>query len=609
MRAATPKTVTIGGACAFVGDSILGPRQLVAVEGMQYLVFDYLAEMTLSGFAHARRSDPEAGWASEFVELTLREILPLCQARGIRLVANAGGLNPAGCAQALERLQREIGTRLQVAWVEGDDCMALMPALRAEGVPDFYTGEPMPAQLASANAYLGALPIARALALGADIVVTGRIVDSATTLGVLMHEFGWSAADHDALALGSLAGHILECGPQATGGIHTDWQQVPGWDNIGYPVVECHADHFVVGKPAGTGGMVTRGTVCEQILYEVSDPARYQLPDVCCDFTALSVQEIGPDRVRVSGARGQAPSPHYKLSATYLDGYRCVAQVPVFGIDAVPKARRTGEALLRRSRDMVRARGWPDFEKAAVGVVGAEDSYGARAQRFPLREAIARVAVTHAQREALELFSREARIPGVSFAPGTTTGSALMFNSRPVVEPRYRLYTCLVAKDRLPPPRVSLVGGPSESVPVPTGQGAQASAAATAGAVAAPTGSAAGDVAARPGVRRVPLIRLAWGRSGDKGNTANIAVIARRPAYLAPIERALTAEAVKAYLSHLVEGAVVRYAVPGLHALNFVLDGALDGGGPSSLRPDPMGKGMAQQLLEFEVEVPDDLDV
>ncbi|MGX5651844.1 acyclic terpene utilization AtuA family protein [Hydrogenophaga borbori] len=599
----TAKTVTIGGACAFVGDSILGPRQLVAVPGMQYLVFDYLAEMTLSSFAHTRQGDPAAGWASEFVELTLREILPACQQRGIRLVANAGGLNPAGCAQAIGRLQRELGTQLTVACVEGDDCLDLMPSLRAAGAADFYTGESMPAELVSANAYLGALPIARALAMGADIVVTGRIVDSATTLGVLMHEYGWTPDDHDALAMGSLAGHILECGPQATGGIHTDWHTVPDWENIGYPVIECHgAEHFVVSKPAGTGGLVTRGTVSEQILYEVGDPARYRLPDVCCDFTGVTVTEAGPDRVVVRGARGQAPGPHYKLSAAYLDGYRCVAQLPVFGIDAVRKARRTGEALLGRARAMALARGLGDFEKVAVGVVGAEDGYGPRARAFDLREAIARVAATHPRREALELFSREARVPGVSFAPGTTTGSALMFNSRPVVEPRYRLFTCLVDKARLAPPRVTL-DGQCVSVPIPAGAPlAEAPA-------AAPRADAATATATGPGGRRVPLVRLAWGRSGDKGNTSNIAVIARRPAFLPFIEAALSAEAVKAYLAHLVEGAVVRHAVPGLHALNFVLDGALDGGGPSSLRPDPMGKGMAQQLLEFDIPVPDDLDV
>ena len=594
------KSIRIGGAGAFVGDSVLGPRQLVAVEGMRYLVFDYLAEMTLSGFAHARRADPQAGYAGEFVDVALREILPACQRHGIRVIANAGGLNPAGCAQAVERLQRELGTSMRVAWIEGDDVMALMPDLRAAGTTDFYAGTPMPAQLDCANAYLGALPIARALALGADIVITGRIVDSATTLGALIHEFGWSPTDHDALAMGSLAGHILECGAQATGGIHTDWHDVPGWEDIGYPFVDFESDlSFTVSKPPGTGGRVSPATVSEQILYEVGDPARYVLPDVTCDFTGVTVVQSGPDTVRVSGARGHAPPPTYKVSATWLDGYRCVAQTSIFGIDAVAKARRTADTLLARGRRLVRERGWQDFDKVSVTVIGAEDGYGPRARATGVREAIARIAVTHPVRDALELFSKECRVAGVAFAPGTTSGSALTLNGRAPVEPRYRLFSCLLEKATVPPPTVHF-DGQVVPVPVPTG-----------GSATSPPGSRfpdrslTGDPAQAPATRMVPLIALAWARSGDKGDSSNVAVIARRPEYLPWIARALSEEAVGRWLGHLVNGRVTRFDVPGLNAFNFLLEEALDGGGPSSLRTDPMGKGMAQQLLEIEVAVPE----
>ncbi|MDA7416387.1 DUF1446 domain-containing protein [Xenophilus arseniciresistens] len=591
------RTVMIGGACAFIGDSVIGPRQLVEVEGMQYLVFDYLAEMTLSSFAQARKTDPASGYASDFVDLTLREILARCLQRGIRLVANAGGLNPRGCAAAIEALAAQLGCSPRVAFVEGDDSLALLPALAAEDTRDFYTGSAMPQGIDSANVYLGALPIARALSMGADIVVTGRIVDSATTLGVLMHEFGWDADAHDRLAAGSLAGHILECGAQATGGIFTDWAEVPDWENIGYPYVLCEADgSFVVGKAAGTGGCVTPATVSEQILYEVGDPSRYVLPDVVCDFTQVRVQPAGPDRVRVTGARGLAPPPTYKLCATYQDGWRCTAQVSVFGAQAVAKARRTGEALLRRAQALLQDKGMGDFERASVTVLGAEDSYGPHAAPSSLREALARVAVTHARRDALELFSREARAPGVSFAPGTTSGSALTLNGRAAVEPRYRLYTCLVAKDRLPAPRV-VMGAHEQRVPVPGGgspinPGPAGLVAAAAGAAWQPPPE---------GVRQAPLIALAYGRSGDKGDSSNIAIIARRPEDLPLLRRVLTPQRVRAYLAHLVKGEVTRYEVPGLGAFNFLMTEALDGGGPSSLRPDPMGKGMAQLLLGMPI--------
>lgn len=590
------RSVRIGGAAAFVGDSILGPRQLVDVEGMRYLVFDYLAEMTLSSFAHARKTHPGAGYASDFVDVTLREILPSCARRGVKIVANAGGLNPAACAAAVERLQAEIGTRLRVAWIEGDDCMALVPQLLREDARDFYTGEAMPPQVDSANAYLGAFPIARALALGADIVITGRIVDSATTLGVLIHEFGWSTTDHNALAGGALAGHLLECGTQATGGIFTDWEQVPDWENIGYPFVDVrHDGSFELGKPEGTGGLVSPATVSEQILYEVGDPARYLLPDVSCDFSQVTVGRSGRDRVRVAGARGMAPPPSYKVSFSHAAGWRCVAQVSVFGIDAVPKARRTAQALLGRARRLLAERGLGDFDKAATSVIGAEDGYGPHAVAYPLREAIARVAVTHERREALELFAREARAPGVSFAPGTTSGSALTLNAQAAVEPRHRLFTCLVDKSRCSVPSVHL-SGRREPVPIDVGGPAPRPAAVpvvVASEVLPPVDGPA-----------LPLIALAHGRSGDKGDTNNIAIIARDPEFVPLLARAVTEDAVAGWLGHLVKGPVRRFAVPGLNAFNFVLDRSLDGGGPSSLRTDPMGKGLAQMLLELPVHVP-----
>lgn len=588
------RIVRIGGACAFIGDSVLGPRQLVEVPGMNYLVFDYLAEMTLSSFVQARKLQPESGYASDFVQVALAEVLPRCLARGIRLVANAGGLNPRGCAEAIATLAESLGCQPRIAFVEGDDCMGLLDALRAEDVRDFYSAAPMPPRIDSANAYLGAAPIAQALALGADIVITGRIVDSATTLGILMHEFGWQADALDLLAAGSLAGHILECGAQATGGIFTDWADVADWDNIGYPYIDCHADGTLdVRKPAGTGGLLNAATVSEQILYEVGDPGCYVLPDVVCDLRAVQVQALD-DAVRVTGVRGLPPPPAYKVSATYLDGYRCTVQVSVFGLDAIAKARRTGEALLTRVRRLLAERGLGDFSKTHVSVLGAEDSYGPHAQQPPMREAVARVAVTHPLAEALDILSREARAAGVSFAPGTTSGSALTLNGRAAVEPRYRLFSFLLDKQRLPEARVTM-GGQTHTVPLPAGHCmAPHSEVPPSGPTApAPTGQS----------RQVPLITLAYGRSGDKGDSSNIAVIARRAQDLPLLRRELTPERVRAHLGHLVHGPVVRYEVPGLHALNFLMQEALDGGGPSSLRPDPMGKGMAQQLLGMEIGV------
>jgi hypothetical protein len=285
----TGKVIRIGGASGFWGDSSVGAPQLVAA-GVDYLVFDYLAELTMSILAAARGKNPELGYATDFVTVTMKAILKDVVAKNIRVISNAGGVNPQACAQAIRALAAEQGVAVKVAVVLGDDVMPLVDALRGEDVRELQSGAPLPAKLVTANAYLGALPVKRALDAGAQIVITGRCVDSAVTLGALMHEFGWAVDDYDRLAQGSLAGHIIECGCQATGGLHTDWESVPDWPNIGYPVIECHADgHFVATKPAGTGGLVNCAVIAEQMLYEIGDPRGYLLPDVRCDFTAGDV--------------------------------------------------------------------------------------------------------------------------------------------------------------------------------------------------------------------------------------------------------------------------------------------------------------------------------
>lgn len=312
------------------------------------LVFDYLAETTMAILAAAQRKNPEAGFATDFVDPVMRQVLPEVVKRGIKVVTNAGGIHPQACARALAKVADELGLSVKIAVVEGDDVRAGLPALR-EAAPggaltDLVGGQPVPANLLSANAYLGAEPIARALDAGADIVITGRSVDSAVTLGALIHHFGWSMSDFDRLAGASLAGHIIECGCQATGGLFTDWDQVPDWAHIGYPIVEVAEDgSFVVTKVPGTGGLVSPATVGEQLLYEIGDPGAYLLPDVTCDFRQVTMTQEGKDRVRVAGALGSAPPETLKVSATTLVGWRVDGMTVIVGIDAVAKARRTGE--------------------------------------------------------------------------------------------------------------------------------------------------------------------------------------------------------------------------------------------------------------------------
>ena len=591
------KLVRIGGASGFWGDSSVGAPQLVASGQIDYLVFDYLAELTMSILAGARLKKPELGYATDFVSVAMKAVLRDVLALRLRVVSNAGGVNPQGCAAALAALAAEQGLTVKIAVVTGDDVMPLLSQLREAEPPvrEMQSGAAMPRQVLTANAYLGALPIKAALDAGAQIVITGRCVDSAVTLGVLMHEFGWSGDNYDLLAAGSLAGHILECGCQATGGLFTDWDSVPDWANIGYPIAQCHADgSFVCTKPAGSGGKVTPAVIAEQMLYEIGDPAAYILPDVVCDFTQVVMRQVGEHRVEVRGAAGRAPTDSYKVCATYMDGFKTSAQLTIVGIDAVAKARRTGAAIIERTSALLARAGLAPYTATNIEVLGAESCYGPHARAGQTREAILRVTATHPRKEALELLAREVAPAGTSWAPGTT-GSG---GGRVSASPSIRQYAFLLPKAQLSP--MVDINGETATVPQPAGRPlAPRPASADAGL---PEQNLAGFGASD--LIEVPLIRLAWARSGDKGDISNIGVIARAPRLLALLRAQLTAATVGAYLAHLVKGRVTRYEVPGIHAFNFVCEQALDGGGMASLRNDPLGKGMGQILLSMPVRVP-----
>jgi hypothetical protein len=596
------RAVRIGGASGFWGDSSVGAPQLVTHGQIDYLVFDYLAELTMAILAGARLRKPEAGWATDFVTVAMRAVLRDVVARGIRVVSNAGGVHPQACAAALAALAAEQGVAVKIAVVSGDDVLPLLPRLQAAVPPvrEMDRGAALPRHLLTANAYLGAIPVKAALDAGAQVVITGRCVDSAVTLGVLMHHFGWGPQDHDLLAAGSLAGHIIECGCQATGGLHTDWENVPDWAHIGYPVIECQADgSFLCTKPAGTGGLVTPAVIAEQMLYEIGDPARYLLPDVVCDFTQVTLAQEGADRVRVRGARGRPPSGSYKVCATWMDGFRLSAQLTIVGFDAVAKAQRTGCAIVERCNELLAAQGLAPFAATHIEVLGAESCYGPHARTQHTREAVLRLSATHARKEALELLAREVAPAGTSWAPGTTGAGGGRASPSPLI----RQFAFLLDKSWLQP--VVHLGDAAIAVPQDPGTAN--------GQDAADPGGAGGahdprEMAAASGpdgeLREVPLIRLAWARSGDKGDTANIGVIARHPDLLPLLRAQLTEARVASHLAHLVRGRVTRHEVPGIHAFNFVCTQALGGGGMASLRNDPLGKGMGQILLALPVRVP-----
>ena len=584
--------VRIGCGAGFWGDSPEGPKQLVRAGGMDYLVLDYLAEITMSILARMKAKTPSLGYATDFVTMVMKPLARQIAEKRIRVVTNAGGVNPDACREALEAVFHEAGVSLKIAVVRGDDLSEHVERHRQRGTREMFSGAPLPERLTSVNAYLGAFPIAAALDAGADIVLTGRCVDSAIALGPLIHEFGWKQTDYDRLSAGSLVGHIIECGAQTTGGITTDWRDVAdGWDDMGFPIAECRADGgFEIVKPVGTGGAITPATVAEQIVYEVGDPAAYVLPDVVCDWSQVRLERSGKDRVRVSGARGLPPTASYKVSATFPDGYRAAVTMMIPGREAAAKARAVGAAILKRSRRLMLDAGFEGFSEELVEVLGAEASYGANSRAETTREVVLKIGVRHPSRDALQIFAREIYPAATAMVQGLT-GFA---GGRPEPQPVIRLFSFLADKVDVP---VTVSLGETviemsaflpESVPsTASGMKSAPEAAPISGATVA-----------------VPLIALAYGRSGDKGDIANIAVLARKPEFVPLLRRQLTSEAVGDYFAHFVRGAVERFEWPGLDGFNFLLHEALGGGGVASLRHDPQGKALAQVLMDFSIAVP-----
>jgi hypothetical protein len=579
-------TVRIGCFAAFWGDTRSALRGLLDdPAGLDYLVADYLSEITMALLARMRAKDPDGGFIAEFVA-TIAPALPEIAERGIKIVCNAGALNPAAAAGAVRGAAAAAGVSLRVAAVEGDD---LLPrAAEFAGHRDMFTDAELPARPGSLNAYLGARPIAIALAAGADVVVTGRCVDAAVVIGPLMHEFGWKDDEYDLLAGGALAGHLIECGPQVTGGNVTDWEAVPGWEDMGYPIAECRPDGTaVITKPAGSGGLITPLTVGEQLLYEIADPGAYLLPDVICDWRDVRLAQDGSDRVRATGARGSAPTTTYKVTATSVEGYRALTTAMFAGAGATGKARRMAEALVARTERLIAAAGFAPLTESSIEVIGAGDVSGG--DPGPGTEAVVKIGVQHPDKGALEIFSTEF----ASFAL-VAQGMTGVFAGRPRVAPSIAVYHLLVPKEDLPV-RVLL---DEQQLTVQVAPGSAEAVTATPALPEAPAPAPAGG-------RRVALAEIAVGRSGDKGNLANIALLARAPEHTAVLREQVTAERVAAHLAHLRPGAVRRWAAPGVHGINIVLDDVLGGtGGTSTLRYDPQGKSYAAMLLTMPVEVP-----
>lgn len=579
------KVIKLGGASGYWGESDMAWAQLLDASP-DYLVFDYLAEITMSLMAKSRARDAAAGFAPDFVSALVQH-LPQIAAQGVKIIANAGGVNPEGCAAAVRGAVAAAGFDLKVSVVTGDDVMDRLDRISATS--EMFSGDafPNPDTIISANAYLGAFPIAQALSGGADIVITGRCVDSAVTLGALIHEFGWAATELDRLAQGSLVGHLIECGPQVTGGNFTDWHTVAdSLVDIGYPIAEVSADgSCIMTKPAGTGGIVSRGTVAEQMLYEIGDPADYILPDVICDFTDVEMTEVGPDRVHVSGARGRGVPSHYKTSLTLSDGYRLSALFFMIGPDAVDKAHRVFDAVMTRARRKLKGRNMADYTHAELEITGHNFHYGKFASEAAPLEIAFRISVRHMDASACAVLLKEAS----GFGLATPPGLVLFSGARPKPQAVVRLFSALIEKSV---PDVYVDGIAFHPAPA-----------------VAPT-PAIHTTPAKPDQTpdtTVPLSELAWIRSGDKGDKSNLGVAARKAEFMPYIWAALSEPAIRDRFDHFVDGEIARWFLPGSQTMNILMDRALGGGGMASLRNDAQGKSFGQILAVMPISVPQSL--
>lgn len=449
------RVIKIGNAQGFWGDDVdAAARLLRGQPDLDYLTLDYLAEVSLSIMALQRDRDPTSGFARDFLSV-LDSLAPMWKSgHRVRVVTNAGGLDPVACAEACRARLRDAGLdRLRVGLVTGDD--VLDELRRTPGDAKFNNLDTGAAavhvanRFTTANAYVGAEPIAEALRMGADVVVTGRVADPSLTVAPCLVEFGWKGNDWDKIASATVAGHLLECGTQACGGISTDWLDLPDPVDIGFPVVEINDQgEIIVTKPSGTGGKVSEFSVKEQLLYELGDPDNYLSPDVSVSFLSLKVEEVANDRVRVTGARGRPPTDSYKVSATYRDGYKASGTLTIFGRHAVAKARRAGPIVFERLKraGVVLERSLVECVGAGACVPGVIEPQGAKDEREAL-EIVLRLSAADPRKEAVERFAREIA-PLVCSGPQGTTGYAA---GRPSAQPVFVYWPCLIDKRRLKP--------------------------------------------------------------------------------------------------------------------------------------------------------------
>jgi len=589
------RKIRIGNAGGYWGDDLDALRRQLVGGRLDYITMDFLAEITMSILRKQQLRNPALGYAGDFLT-QLETCLPLIVKKKVKVITNAGGINPVGLGRKIVSLANKMGFDLKVGVIYGDDVSDRLYELTASGekFTNMETGanfDGVRHRVTCANVYLGAEPVVAALRAGCEIIVTGRVTDTGITLAPMIHEFGWAMDDWDKMAAGIVAGHIIECGAQGAGGNITDWQDVPSFHQMGYPIIEMEpSGEFTVTKHRRSGGLVCEKSIKEQLVYEMGDPGQYISPDGVAFFNTIKVYDEGNDRVRVSGVRGGPAPEMFKVSMAYEDGWKAEGEVLLSGPEVVKKAAVVTEIFWRKVGHK--------FAKTNTALIGAGSIWPDQLSDYEPTEAYLRFGVCDGDRAKINDFSKA--LPALILAG--PSGMAVSTRGRPRPQQVVAYWPALMRRDGVTAKILTMdtaggetfaemafpirgeVGEPVRSDVQPAHKGAYR----------APAGA----------LREVPLRRLCYARSGDKGDMSNIGVLARSPQIYRWMCANLTAALVKRLFLGKVFGKVTRHELDNLSGVNFLLEQALGGGGTTSLLVDPQGKTMSQALLEMKVKVP-----
>lgn len=594
------KSIRIGNSGGFWGDDLKAFKRQLEFGNLDYLTMDFLAEITMSILRKQQIRNPELGYVTDFVDQVV-DNAELIKENNVRVLSNAGGINPLNCAKKIIEALKPKGIKFKIAVIDGDNLVDEIESLYPDKADfkNLETGEDFKSikdKIQSANAYLGLPPLLAALESGADIIIAGRVTDTSITMAPMVYEFGWKLNDWDKLASGLVAGHIIECGAQSTGGNFTDWHLIEKWDNFGYPVVEAFPDgSFIVEKPEGTGGIVTLNSVKEQLIYEMGDPSNYISPDVVADFRSIRLEEFGNNRVKVFGVKGYPSTQFLKVSMAYNDGYSASGSIIISGGSALTKAKKFADIFWQRMEF--------DFEKKNEEYVGYNACHLNLAPKLEPNEILLRLNVYDNDKEKLVEFSKSIAPLILSGPPGVA-----VTGGRPHIINVMTYWPALIKKDLVTPTfhMLNEEGKVLKATEIPSVTGFESSETAEASQPQISLKGAEIEQKFTNG-KTIRLEEICLARSGDKGDMANIGVIARSEKIYEFIKEHITAGVIKGMFKEHCKGSVIRHELDNLGALNFLLEASLDGGGTKSLMIDAQGKTFAQAFLNQEILVPEEI--